>query len=505
MTPAHQSPERRWRVIVVVAAVVAVVAVFAGTRSPAPATPGSPASLVGAPDAESTAWYCTGQSTGPGVAHGELVLTNTESAATAGTVTEVSDTGAVAKTPVAIPARGVVVPSLAQPASGSWLSQIVTISGGGVAVTQEVRGSSGWSESPCQSTTSSTWFFPSGTTAGSAGLFVSLLNPTSTPVVVDLAFVTPAGTVHPVNYQGIVLPPDGLQVLNVASEVQNVSTVSTVVQARTGRIVASEVQVRAASPGGLSVVPGAPRAEAQWTVPQAQELSGGLSELDVFNPGTSAEEVTVRLRLASGPLHPLSALVQPGTTWALSTSRQTRIPDRDAYTARVDASGGAGVVVGRLVVAPGTAPAPQLGVSNAVDGIERGSARWPVGPPAAGHVRSPGGQRRHRRASGAGQRLGQSRAFFALRAQPGRAAVGRDRHRARGRHCGDEPGPAPERRFRAHRGRVQRGDGRQRRCRPRRQLRRRDDARPPPRRRHRRLSPPPARTFGGPAPRPQRL
>ena len=383
MTAAHQSPERRWRVIVLVVAVVAIVGLVAGTRSPAPATPGSPASGVGAPDAESTAWYCTGQSTGSGVAHGELVLTNMESSATAGTVTEMSDTGAVAKTAVAIPARGVVVPSLARPSSGSWLSQVVTISGGGVAVTQAVHGSSGWSESPCQSTTSSTWFFPSGTTSGTAGLFVSLLNPTSTPVVVDLSFVTPSGTVHPVNYQGIVLPPGGLQVVNVASEVQNASTVSTVVHARTGRIVASEVQLRSGSPSGLSVVPGAPSPQAQWTVPQGQELSGGRSELDVFNPGTSAEEVTVRLRLASGPLHPLSALVRPGTTWVLATSAQTRIPDRDAYTALVHARGGAGVVVGRLVVAPGSASAPQLGVSNAVDGISAAApeGRWVLPPP----------------------------------------------------------------------------------------------------------------------------
>jgi hypothetical protein len=382
VNPAHHSPERRWRVLVFVVAVVAVVGVVAGTRSPAPATSRNLASVVGAPDAESSAWYCTGQSAASGVAPGELVLTNTTSAASAGTVTEVSDTGAAAKTAVAVPARGVVVPSLARPASGSWFSQEVTISGGGVAVTQAVHGPSGWSEAPCQSTTSASWYFPSGTTAGSTRLYISLLNPTSTPVVVDLAFITPSGIVHPLNYQGIVLAPGSLQVENVASEVQDTSTVSTVVHARTGRVVASEVQVRAGPPGGLSVLPGAPRAQAHWMIPQAQELSGGSSALDVFNPGSTVEAVTVRLRLASGPLHPLAAMVRPGTTWALSTSAQTRIPARDPYSAQVDASGGAGVVVGRLVVAPGSAPAPQAGVSNAVDGASAAAPEgWWVLPP----------------------------------------------------------------------------------------------------------------------------
>ncbi len=147
-------------------------------------------------------------------------------------------------------------------------------------------------------------------------------------------------------------------------------------------MVASELQVRGGSPGGLSVLPGAPRAQSHWTVPQAEELSGGLSQLDVFNPGPSAETVTVRLRLATGPLHPLAATVGPSATWALATSAQTRIPDGDPYTVRVDARGGPGVVVGRLVVAPASAQAPQLGLSNAVDAASASTAdRWWVLPP----------------------------------------------------------------------------------------------------------------------------
>ena len=79
--------------------------------------------------------------------------------------------------------------------------------------------------------------------------------------MVDLSFMTPTGAVHPINYQGIVLQPGQVQVENVASEVQNVSTVSTVVATRTGRVVASEVQGFSGSSAGLSLVPGrrAPR------------------------------------------------------------------------------------------------------------------------------------------------------------------------------------------------------------------------------------------------------
>ena len=125
--------------------------------------------------------------------------------------------------------NGVVAPAIPTLASGSWVSETVITSGGGVAVTQTVAGSSGWSQAPCQSTTSAQWYFANGSTAAANALYISLLHPTSTPVVVDLSFATPDGVVHPINYQGIVLQPGQVAVENVASEVQETSTVSTVV------------------------------------------------------------------------------------------------------------------------------------------------------------------------------------------------------------------------------------------------------------------------------------
>ena len=244
MTPAHTSHERRWRVTALVVLVVAGVAVavgLQGTPGPVAAAP-TPSALVGAPDAESSAWYCTGQSIAGGVAPGSLVLTNTTARAVTANVTAVTDSGATGHTAVAVPAYGVVAPSVPALASGSWESETVVTAGGGVAVSQSVSNALGWSQAPCQSTASSQWYFASGSTAASNQLYVSLLNPTSTPVVVDLSFVTPGGVVHPINYQGIVLAPGQVAAENVTGEVQQVSSFSTIVAARTGRMVASEIQ-----------------------------------------------------------------------------------------------------------------------------------------------------------------------------------------------------------------------------------------------------------------------
>ncbi len=367
--------------------VVAGVGVAAGARgTPAPVSPlVVPASLVSPANAESSAWYCTGQTTSSGGAPGFLLLTNTTGRIVGATVREETDTGSVENAAVSVPARGDLVPSVPAPSSGLWSSAVVTVDGGGVAVSQVVAAPSGWSVSPCQSTTSAAWFFAGGSTAGSNGLSVSLLNPTSTPVVVDLSFVTPAGVVHPVNYQGIVLQPDQVVVENVASEVQNVGTVSTTATARTGRIVASEVQTYAAPTSGLSLVAGSNAPQSTWFIPQSEETAGGSSAIDVYNPGQVPESVTVHLRLPSGLLAPLRHTVAPGTTWSLLTSKQTRIPAGAFYSARIVASGGPGVVVGRVVAAPATAQSPQAGLASAVDGLSTSSTSgaWIIPAPGS--------------------------------------------------------------------------------------------------------------------------
>jgi Family of unknown function (DUF5719) len=371
MRPAHGG-QRRWLVLAVVVAVIVGVALAA--RSPGTSESGgpppAPASLVGAPDAESSAWYCTGQSTAAGqLAPGAIILTNIGTRTVRGTIDGVTDTGATVTTAVAVPAQRQLVADIPTPKSGTWISDAVTLSGGGVAVSQTLQSSSGWAEAPCQSSTSQQWYFPSGVTTGSNALFISLLNPTSTPDVVDLSFTTTKGVVHPINFQGIVLQAGQTQVESVAPFVQDQGSVATTVTTRTGRLVASELQVSTGNGSGLAIVPGTPQVEQEWTIPRAAEVSQGTSSIDVFNPGPTAEEVTVRTALGSGPLSPFRTRVEGDSTWVLSTSTETRIPVGDPYSAVVESSGGPGVVVGRSVAAPSTAAAPQEGMANAVDAL----------------------------------------------------------------------------------------------------------------------------------------
>ena len=386
MRPAHGG-QRRWLVLVVVVAVLGGLALAA--RSPGKSAPGgpppAPGSLVSAPGAESSAWYCTGQSTTAGqLAPGSIVLTNTGTRTVTGTIDGVTDTGATVSTPLAVPARRQLVPDIPTPKSGTWISEAVTLSGGGVAVSQTLQSSSGWAEAPCQSSTSQQWYFPSGVTTGTNALFISLFNPTSTPDVVDLSFTTAQGVVHPINFQGIVLQSGQTQVESIAPFVQDQASVATTVSTRTGRLVASELQLLTGNGSGLAIVPGAPGVAREWAIPRAAEVSGGSSSIDVFNPGPTAEEVRIRTALGSGPLSPFSERVPADSTWVLSTSAETRIPIGDPYSAVVEATGGPGVVVGRTVAAPSSAPAPQEGMAIAVDVLTAAVASYTWVVPSPG-------------------------------------------------------------------------------------------------------------------------
>jgi hypothetical protein len=395
VSPAHHKVERRWPALGLVVVVLAGVAVLTHTPGPAP-TGGpavSPAALVSPANAESSAWYCTGQSTSSGqIDPGALILTNTTGDAVTGTISSVTDSGIGVQTAVVVPARSQEVPTLPPPSSGSWISQMVILSGGGVAVTQAIKGPAGLSETPCESTTSARWYFPSGVTTGDDGLLIFLFNPTSTPDVVDLSFTTSAGVQHPINFQGIVLQPDQMQVANVAAFVQNQAAVATTVTTRTGRVVASELEQFTGGAAGLSIVSGSPLAEPHWTIPQSLEVAGGSSEIDIYNPGSTTEDVTVKTRLASGPLAPLENKVLPGSTWVLATSTETRLPKGDAYSAVIDAKGGSGVVVGRIVGAPGASQAPQAGLANAIGALTASplSHEWVVPVPGPSNMQAIG-------------------------------------------------------------------------------------------------------------------
>jgi hypothetical protein len=373
---------RRAPVLVALAAVAVLVGVIDHAAS-APASPSAPApaaSLAAAAAAESSHWYCaggTGSPTGP--ATERLYLANRTGHVVQGLVTVLNDAGGVGRLGVSVPPHGQTVVSPATVQAGSWLADSLRFDGGGVTVTEAVSSPYGWAVSPCSSTTSGSWYFASGTTSGSNVQFVSLFNPTADPAVVDLTVVTAHGPLQPAPFQGLVVLPNSLQVLPIARWVQDEPTVATEVLARSGRVVAAQLQVLPGQPGGLVLLGGAVAPATGWTVARSVDVPGGHTTFHILNPGSVPERVTVSVRLGSGRAAPLVATVDGQSTWNLDGNSTSRIPLRDDYTLDVSASGGPGVVVTRTVAAPPGPVEPQYGGSGAVvtaPNATSGSREW---------------------------------------------------------------------------------------------------------------------------------
>jgi hypothetical protein len=396
MSPAHRRGRGRWLVVGLVVAVLVALGIV--TRHPSTSDiggpPAAPAAMVSAPDAESSAWYCTGATTSSGqLALGATVFSNTTARSVIGTVVLSTETGAQVHFGLSIPPRGLVVPTPSAPSSGSWTAESIILSHGGVAVSQAVHGAAGWSETPCLSRTSPVWYFPAGSTSGSNGLFLSMFDPTSTPVVVDLTFFTASGPIRPINFQGIVLEPGGVEEANVSAYVQSQATLGIEAATRTGQIVASELEEYNGANSGLSLVNGVPEVASEWTIPESEDVAGGASALEVLNPGTRTEKVKVQMQLGGGELAPFTATLAPETTWLLLTSNQTRIPDGDPYTTVITATGGPGVVVGRAVEGPTGSQTPQAGLANALDVLTTAASThtWVVPSPGTTSMPAPSG------------------------------------------------------------------------------------------------------------------
>lgn len=371
--PSPPTPRRGGSPVKVgVVAVVLLVAVGAGIIDrvvPRPAPPAAapvPLSSVAPVSVESSAWYCAG-GTPTGSAAAAIELVNTTSRPAQAVISAVSDTGVRDRVGVRIPADAQVSEAPGDLVKGNFVAATVEVDGGGVLVTESVSGSDGWSEASCSRSTASTWYFASGSTVNGGTLAVSLYNPTSTEAVVDMSFVTPAGVAQPQPFQGIVIPPGSLAVEEVDRYVQDARSVSTIVSARAGSVVASALQtVSTNGSRGLSLRLGSPELARLWSVPRSIDLTGGLTSLSIFNPTGVTERVTVTVRPFRSPPAPFTEVLAPQSAWVLETSSETRIPNGIPFSATVRVRSGPGVVVDRSIVAPGSFSGPQFGSATAL-------------------------------------------------------------------------------------------------------------------------------------------
>jgi len=329
---------------------------------------GAPAATTVQSSAADQEWYCSvATAVSGGQAAGEIVLANSGRDTLTGTVTVY---GNQSQTPAV---RAFSLPPWSRAVLGeqpvltaAFAAATVVFHGGGGAAEQEISGPLGVSVTPCASRPSANWYFATGTTQPGASLVLALFNPFPENALADLSFADSQGPSAPAEFQGIFVPSGGLVTIDVGQHVVQIDDIAATVRVRSGRLVASELQLDAIpSQAGLSLVLGAPAPAGTWYLPDGVEASGVSESLHLYNPAASAAAVSIDLNLARGQAAPFHLSVAGGTEAVVDLARQTRIPHDDPYDIVVKARG-APLVVERTVTA--VAPSTRTGTASMLGG-----------------------------------------------------------------------------------------------------------------------------------------
>ncbi len=218
---------------------------------------GSPAIPVAQAEAASEApavalsgsWYCAGSTEAPGsVAAGELVFVNAGASPVRGVVRLVSPIGYFRKINVTVPAGSTSTVAeqflgLPRKAPKPWVGALVTLYGGMASVSQVISTPEGAASQPCASAASTHWYFVDGATLRNASDHISLLNPYPVDAIADLSFTTEEGQEDPAGFEGVLVPANGLTVLNLGSNLRIREHIAVTVTARTGQVVAYQTEL----------------------------------------------------------------------------------------------------------------------------------------------------------------------------------------------------------------------------------------------------------------------
>jgi len=309
----------------------------------------------------SSTWYCAAGSataTPDGAAEQLLVLTNDATEARSATVSAFGDDGQQGSTELELPPSSRTQFAVSSIVQASWAAALVEASGGGVGVEHVLSGPAGRAAGPCASSVSPTWYLPVGSTELGVQHLLTLFNPFPDAAVVDLLFETDTDTRQPPELQGMVVPARTVRVVDVSNVVTVRRQLATVVQARSGLVVAEQLEIvgdDSELPQGLTLLMGAPTSAPQWYFADGRPLIDGVDvSFVLFNPGAEAVDAEVQLLVddpnVNGFVEPYALSVRPGQFSVVDLRQDNRLPVELGWSAVVQTgSPDQELVVARLV------------------------------------------------------------------------------------------------------------------------------------------------------------
>jgi len=279
---------------------------------------------------------------------------------------------------VRLPPRAEVVVHLGDilvvPPAAPYVAALVEIDGGQAAAEEGVFGPAGVTLTPCASSASDRWYFAEGSTGRDATLLLGLFDPFPYDAIADLTFTTDQGRAEPADFKGLVVPGRGLLVVDVGQHVRRRDLVSTTVVVRSGRLVASRLQVKGGAPPlGMTLALGAPSPGTSWYFPDGATGDGIAERYQLYNPSDRESQAQLALILDQGEAEPFHLTIPPQGTASVVTSAEPRVPKGVPHGAVVTATNGVPLVVERVVQAG--PPSTRHGVLDVL-GARGTATRW---------------------------------------------------------------------------------------------------------------------------------
>ncbi|HEX4775957.1 MAG TPA: DUF5719 family protein [Acidimicrobiia bacterium] len=299
-------------------------------------------------DARSAAWYCAAGTAARGGVADEAVIVSNVGTATLHAQIDVMAGGAQPAGTTGFDLRAgeqrrVRVGDVAAvPSPGV----VVEVFDGEAAVEHLVTHGSHVAVSPCARSASTTWYLPAGTTVPGTQQWLSLFDPFDDDAIVDVTFLTDGGPQAPDALQGLVVPRRSKLLVPVHDDIARQNLVTTVVRARTGRVVAEQTLVFTGAPNrsGIALTLGLPGVARDWYLPVGSP-TGGPSTLVVANPGSSAARVQIAV-LLDGQARLSPETITVGAESVVAVDLLAHVPPNTGFSVRVRSS--AAVVVGEL-------------------------------------------------------------------------------------------------------------------------------------------------------------
>lgn len=328
-----------------------------------------------------SSWFCPGVPSGQGGVGGTLEITNPADEPIAGRITAYTTDPNVTAVdqPITVEPRSTSTIDLdALQPTGTFVSALVEIDGGGGFVEQIAEHPAGNAVSACANAASSNWWFADGFTVDDSTERLVLTNPYPDAAIVDIRFVTTDGIRRPSRLQGYPVPGRSVQVVTLGElGARDEPILAAQVSASRGRVVVGRAQHYVGGGRlGFAMTLGAPSLSSQYYFADGEKGAGITEQYAIYNPTDT--EVTVDAVFLGLPATPdftndTQVVVPAGRVVILDTADVANLPD-GRHGAVFSTFAADSIVVERVITRPaGDSVATSVVVGSPPD---LASTRW---------------------------------------------------------------------------------------------------------------------------------